>query len=139
MSKKLLTLEYEYDFNLIGISCHEKDYRLCWHINQALHIDLIKIDSLEIYLPKEKIKCFFSLFLYEDEENQRSIYLLSNRSSYGLLIPEQKQTDYFIIVKGSFMQGEKSPFLKDLKKIPIILALFDIDPNKLKSKKNLIF
>ena len=139
MSKKLLTLEYEYDFDLIGISCHEKDYRLCWHINQALHIDLIKIESLEIYIHKEKSKCCFSLFSYEDEENQRSIYLLSNRNAMGLLIPEQKQTDYFIIVKGDYMQGEKSAFIKELKKIPIILTLFDIAPNKLKSKKNLIF
>lgn len=139
MAKKLLTIEYEYDFALIGISCHEKDYRLCWHINQALQIDLVKIDSLEIYISKEKLNSFFSLFSFEDEENQRSIFLLSNRSNHGMLIPEQKQTDYFIIIKGAYMQDDKILFMQELKKISIILTLFELDPNKLKSRKNLIF
>lgn len=139
MTKKLLNIEYEYDFTLIGISCHEKDYRLCWNINNALHIELTKIESLENYSPKEKAKGLFSLFSYEHEESQRTYYLLSNRSQYGVVIPEQKQTDYFIIIKGSFFESDKAVLMDELKKIPIILTSFEINPNSLKSKKNLIF
>lgn len=139
MAKKLLNIEYEYDFALIGISCHEKDYRLCWNINQVLNIQLAKIDSLEIYTPKEKSKGFFSLFFYEDEENQCAYYLLSNRSQYGIVIPEQKQTDFFIIIKGSFFENDKTALMEELKKISIILTSFEINPNGLKSKKNLLF
>ena len=27
---------YEYDFLLLGISCHERDYRVSWALNQKL-------------------------------------------------------------------------------------------------------
>jgi hypothetical protein len=139
MSKKLLSIEYEYDFTLLCISCHEKDYRLCWYINKALQIELIKIENLEIYFSKEKLKGLFSLFSYEDKENQSAIYLISNRSSHGILIPEQKQSDYFMIIKGTLVKDDKIYLIRELKKIPIILTIFETDPNKLKSRKNLIF
>ena len=32
--------EYEYDFDLYGISSHEKDYRICWAINNSLGLSL---------------------------------------------------------------------------------------------------
>lgn len=139
MSKKLLTFEYEFDFFLIGISCHEKDYRLCWNINQTLQIDLVKIESLEIYNAKEKTRNYFSLFAYEDEENQRTVYLISNRGNQGLLISEQKKTDFFLLIKGALLHTDKENFLQELKKISLILTSFEIDPGKLKSRKNLIF
>ena len=40
--KHLLEEEYEYDFKLLGICCHEKDYRLCWAVNSTLDLNLSK-------------------------------------------------------------------------------------------------
>jgi hypothetical protein len=40
--KHLLVEEYEYDFSLLGICCHEKDYRLCWAVNSTLDLNLTK-------------------------------------------------------------------------------------------------
>ena len=44
---------YEYDFLLIGISCHEKDYRLSWALNQNLSLQLIKEkEDIEVFINK---------------------------------------------------------------------------------------
>ena len=42
--KHFLENDFEYTFQLIGISCHEKDYRLCWAINQKLALNLKKTE-----------------------------------------------------------------------------------------------
>ncbi|MCB0381697.1 MAG: IPExxxVDY family protein, partial [Flavobacteriales bacterium] len=48
MSKIILSLEEDYDFALLGISCHTKDYRLCWELNKVLNFDLVRSTDLEI-------------------------------------------------------------------------------------------
>ena len=49
--KHLLEEKYEFDFNLLGICCHEKDYRLCWAVNSTLRLNLSKTkDDIEFVL-----------------------------------------------------------------------------------------
>lgn len=43
MSKFQLQIDYDFDFRLIGISCHARDYRLCWALNNHLEIQLEKV------------------------------------------------------------------------------------------------
>ena len=44
---------YEYDFLLIGISCHEKDYRISWALNQNLSLQLVKDkEDIEVLINK---------------------------------------------------------------------------------------
>lgn len=57
--KHFLENDFEFEFQLIGISCHEKDYRICWALNQALGVELTKTETdLELVLKKRK-KNFF--------------------------------------------------------------------------------
>ena len=42
MRKSKLIIEYEYDFNLIGLISTAKGYKLAWELNQALGIHLVK-------------------------------------------------------------------------------------------------
>ena len=55
--KYTLEEEYEYDFRLIGISCHEKDYRICWGLNNRLHLSLAK-EEVEIEVMVKKTNEF---------------------------------------------------------------------------------
>ena len=34
MAKQKLEMDSDPDITVIGISCHENDYRLCWSINR---------------------------------------------------------------------------------------------------------
>lgn len=147
---------------LIGISSHEKDYRLCWALNNALEIELIKTESLEIKDKKQDTPSFFSLFKYENEDEFKEYFILSNLSENkqfvskedtlfnksakghqstenGILIPEHKQLNYFFIIRGEASEREVESILKKIKKIDMILTAVRIDVAELKSKTNLVF
>ena len=139
MAKLVLNIEYDFDFILFGISCHEKDYRLSWTINNKLGIDLSKEKDLEIDVKKHKEPMAHSFFAFEEEDQFKQFYLINNRGTKGLLIPEQKQVDYFLMIKGKITSEEKNIYLKNVKEIPMVQMAFDILPSTLKSKENLLF
>ncbi|TND10193.1 MAG: hypothetical protein FD123_441 [Bacteroidetes bacterium] len=139
MSKFRLDIEYDYDFILIGISCHEKDYRLCWAMNQALSIDMARAEPLQISLKKEDPPASFSLYAHENPENDTACFIVGNRSGSGLLVPEQKHADYFFTAKGPFGKDDEARMLQAIKNIPFVLTAFALVPAELKSKQNLVF
>lgn len=162
MGKHTLKIEYDFDFVLIGISSHEKDYRLCWALNNALELDLIKIDSLEIKQKKDNKPSFFSLFHFENPDEFKEFFIVSNLSEdkqfvsdnltlfnkgpkgaqsteNEILIPEQKQMDYFFIIRGELDDVNVNEYIKKIKKVDFVLTAVEIDAAELKSKSNLVF
>ena len=130
---------YEYDFLLIGISCHEKDYRISWALNQALSLDLVREkEDLEVFLNKTNEVSLHSIYTFKNKETHNEFFLLNNRSSSGLLIPEQPMADYLLIIKENF-DFPIDLLLKKIKKINFILTAFNMPVEQLKSKENLIF
>lgn len=161
MGKYTLKIEYDYDFVLIGISSHEKDYRLCWALNKVLEIELTRTDSLEIKSKKQDTPSFFSLFKYENNDEFKEYFVLANLSEdrqfaskehtlfnkgkepssteSGILIPEHRQMDYFFIIRGEMDDTTIENLLRKLKGIEFILTAVRIDVEELKSKTNLVF
>lgn len=158
MAKYTLKIEDDFDFVLIGISSHEKEYRVCWALNNSLELALNKSESLEVKGKKQETSAFFSLFQHIDEDNFREYYVLTNRSEnksaenqtadlFGnagtneneLLIPELKQINYFLVIKGELEEEEIQKIVEQIKKIEWIQAAVNIDVSTLKSKQNLIF
>jgi len=137
--KYTLAEEYDFDFTLIGISCHAKDYRVCWSINRQFGYGLEKQSfDLEMVSAGNEEASAHSLFAYYDEDDQNDYFLICNRNGQGYLIPEQRQADYMLMVKGAVLiDGDQ--LSTDLKQIDHILTAFPINVNTLKSKKNLIF
>lgn len=139
MAKLVLDIEYEYDFLLIGVSCHEKDYRLSWALNNTLNLELSKTNDLQIDSKKHKDPLTYSMFTFDNEQQHRQYYLISNRCLLSPLVPEQKQADFFLMIKGTLLNDDKTTLIKRVKETPTVLTAFEIDPNKLKSKENLLF
>lgn len=139
MAKLVLNVEYDFDFFLLGISCHEKDYRLSWALNNNLHLELAKEKDLQIDAKKNSTPLLHSIFTFDNEQECRQYYLISNRGSNGLLVPEQKHADYFLLIKGSLMKEDEPYIIKRVKETPMVLTAFEIDPIQLKSKENLLF
>lgn len=162
MGKYTLKIEYDYDFVLIGISSHEKDYRLCWALNNTLELELTKTESLEIKAKKQDNPSFFSLFQYENVDEFREYFVLANTSENrqlatkehtlfnnsthetlavdsGILIPEHRQIDYFLMIRGELEDETIDEFVSKLKAIDLILTAVRIDVSSLKSKENLLF
>lgn len=137
MSKIILSIDEDYDFDLYGISCHTKDYRLCWELNHALNIDLTRSDDLLI--KKKEVTSCYSFYEFVDEENHLSYFLIANRSSNGFLLPEKKATDFILMVKGAYNEGYGVDIIEKINSISLILTSFQMNPDELKSKQNLLF
>lgn len=139
MNKFKLEIEYDYDFVLIGICSHEKDYRICWAINQKLDFDLKKTEDLEIKEKKQAEPSLFSMYVHENPEEYVEYYVIANRGANGMLVPEQKQADYFLMIRGTITDGQVESIIKQLREISMVLTAYEIDPTQLKSKQNLLF
>ncbi len=137
MSKVLLSLEDDFDFILIGISCHTKDYRLCWKLNKVLNSDLVRTKDLEISRKGEVTS--FSFYEFIDEDNYLEYYLISNLGNNGYLISEQKKVDFFLMLKGNTSANQIQDFICKINSLSLVLTSFKIDPTQLKSKQNLLF
>lgn len=162
MGKHTLEIQYDYDFVLIGISSHEKDYRLCWALNNKFGLELIKVDPLEIKGKKQETPSFFSLFTFDNPDSFLEYTVVANLSEsksgsiketdlFGsqikshshdeneFLIPEHKQLNYFFVVKGEVEETTVQTMVKQLKEIDMVLTAIPIDVSQLKSKHNLVF
>lgn len=138
MAKLTLDLEYDFDFVLIGVSCHAPDYRLSWALNKNFELDLERKDDIDLQLGKTE-KGFFSFYGFNDEESHTTINLISNRCSGGYLIPEMKQMDYFLQYWGPYSDEEISDFVSEIRNISLVLTAITVDPMDLKSRDNLLF
>ena len=134
--KKVLYVEDDYDFSVLGISCHAKDYRLCWEINNGLGVDLEKQDYI---ISENQSDVAFSNASYFDEENHIEYVLISNKNEGGMLIPEYPQLDYFIKINGPQHSEIANNCKSILYGIDLVLTVVELNPNQLKSKMNLIF
>jgi hypothetical protein len=139
-SKLTLDIEYDYDFALIGISCHARDYRLCWSLNKFLYFNFLKVDDVAFTTKKNQDITSFSRYTYNDEDQRLEYTLLSNRGSNDYLLPEQKKlTDFILKIEGQIEEDKLKELINALNQLEIIQLAFNIEVDILKSKQNLIF
>ena len=140
MAKNILKISEEdkFDFALIGIICHHRDYRICMSLNNKMEINLSKQDEYVVFNNKRMEDQTFSFYEYVNEEEDR-YNLISNKSLKGFLLPEQNQIDYLFLIRYVRMEVDVTEILKRLKQIPIILGAYKLDTSKLKSRENLVF
>lgn len=140
MAKKFIRLSEEdkFDFIVVGIVCHLRDYRLSMALNKKLGINLSKQDEYTVFNNKRMEDQFFSFYEYLNEDEDR-YNLICNKSQKGFLLPEQNQVDFLFLVSTTRMRLDESVLVATIKEIPIVLAAFKFDALKLKSRENLVF
>jgi hypothetical protein len=132
MAKHMLEIELECDFELVGISCHLRDYRLCWTLNKMLDINLVRTEEGAVTEHGN-----FTMYQDKSEDIRTEITLLVNRSNNGWFIPEQRQADYLLLLRDNALWSIDE-LLQMLRDHAQILTAYAIDPNALKSKENLL-
>jgi len=80
----------------------------------------------------------FSAFNFLCPESELMFELIANRNEDGYLIPEMKQADYFLKFD-DFYDDSVSELIKKLRSIAMVNMAFQIDPENLSSKYNLIY
>ena len=122
----------------MAVTSQLKDYRLCFNVNKYTESDFRKIEDLAIDFKGIDTK-YFSRYLHALPDNECEFYLIANKGSEGYLIPEMKEADYFILIKEFIDEEDLNLFLSRLKLIKDIQAAVEINPERLKSKENLLF
>jgi hypothetical protein len=140
MKKSKLLIDYEFDFQLIGISSAAKGYKLAWELNQLLGINLTKQADLVVGFKNNEEKSF-SFYDYETSLNR--LKLFKNKTSEQevgkyFLIPEFPHYD-FIILAAMEEQHTQQQLIDLIKTIPSIQLASAIELDGLKSKSNFIF
>jgi hypothetical protein len=140
ISKKRISLEdtNNFEFLLFGIICNKKDYRLCLELNKKLEIKLSKQDEYSVFNNKRMEDKLFSFYEYVTEENDR-YNLIANKSTTGFLLPELKEIDYLFILNPNMLQPNPDELLNSLKQIPVVLGVYKLEADQLKSRDNLVF
>jgi hypothetical protein len=139
MAKKTFTLDFqeEYDFLLLGVFCSYRDYRLCYELNKTLDLRLERMDDLELKLEKKGSTGLFPVFHFMNTDGEH-FFLISNKGSNGLFVPELKQVDFFVLVKEFSRYTNADDLLKAIGKIEIVSSIIELEPTKLKSADNFL-
>ena len=140
MAKNILNfyVDDHLDFDVIGIVCAFKDYRLCFEINQLLDFNLQRVNDLELTLEKKGSTGLFSLYQYISIDNEQ-FFLVGNKGNHTWFVPEQKHIDYFIMIRNRASFTELNLLMKKLKSIPLINSVIIMDTMKLKSADHFLY
>lgn len=140
MKKSKLVIEYDYDFELLGIVSQAKGYKLAWELNQLLHVQLVKQPDLVVGFKNGEEKGF-SFYSHASQLNR--LKLFKNKASENepgkyYLIPEFPHFD-FIILAAMEEQYMHQKLVDLIKAIPAVQLVSAIPLEGLKSKSNFIF
>ena len=142
MKKNKLTSDFDLDFELLGLVCNKKEYKLAWHINQVLGFNLVKQDDVKIEF-SDRSSILISNCKYQTEH--MSFELLQNKlmasanPKFKYLIPELSQFDYLIKLKDMSDELTSENVTVILKEIPIVEYVMRLTFDHLKSKENLLY
>jgi hypothetical protein len=128
--KKTLHSQPFDDILLLGIATTLPDYKLAWHLNNSLSIDLIKHDDIfpEQYSEQEG----FSFYLYDQGENMNVFNLVSLQSNGNRWIKLRVSTDYLFIIRNALDQERLDQITRAIRNIPQIVHAFVVDTQKTK-------
>lgn len=143
---------YDDSFLLIAMHSTMADYAVAYELNAALKANF-KRTKKNFDLAENSI---FPCFEWQDTFQDRYWVLVANHSlkqellanndlfqneatySVPRLVPELKDVDYFLKIEED--EGQDSgTIIKNILAMPRIMAAYEVDTNKLKSKNNLIF
>ncbi len=143
---------YDDSFLLLALHSSLEDYAMIYFLNQSFKAKFKR--TKEDFDLSEGSS--FSVYEWEDKYHDRFWKLIANRSTKETvlenndlfsndhtyvkprLIPELKDVDYFLRIEEDSSLIKKE-VIKKVLNVPKIMAAYQVEPNKLKSKNNLIF
>lgn len=135
LPSQLFDIGHEYDFEVIGLTSQDKDYRLVWAINIEMGWQLERdVDHKVTYKAHSTLH---SRYVFIDEQEGKAIRLLVNKGEGGALLPELQGIDCVLLLEG-FGKNEILELSVRLRRIAFVQASLVLDLSKIKSKYNLL-
>lgn len=131
MTRHKLILEDQYQYECIGISCHLKDFRVAWKLNQRLNFKFIRTDFHQSDRTGEDHA--YSVFKYRDEANRLNYFLVNNYSEDIPLVKAYRQFNLILVVEGYTDIFDTSSFVTRLMQEESFQLVTPLDPAPLSS------
>jgi len=142
---------FDEDFQLLALHTAMEDHAMAYALNAfcGLHLKRTNQD-LEVGTSQP-----YPMFIWENEVEETYWTLIKNKieeeqnvpdsglfgvtqtASISYVLQEHKEVDYILKVEGNEESLQKK--LQQMREIPKLLTAYEIQTNKLKSKRNLIF
>ncbi len=128
MAKKLkLDIGYTPEFRLTGIFSTQKNYRLCWLLNNHLKTDLRWLKDFPYVPYKQEKESLFPLFYHASESLRTRYLLLANKSPDGLLLPSPKTLDYLFLSWHPDTHEDLQGLQSKIRRVPGVQAAYLLD------------
>lgn len=141
MKKTKLDIDYEFDFELIGVISSFKDYKLAWNINKTLGIELSKDEDLVIKFINYTL--VISNYSFQIDHSIirmiKNLTLESGNKNHQYLIPELKHIDFFLQIVSEDDTYNLNDTLQKIRETAGVELAMYIEIEELKSKENLIY
>ena len=138
MARRKLKIAPDFNFLLIDLATPLQDYRLAWWVNRTLHKDLARVDDLIITDPDSRKQTSFSRFDYREDLTRTVFHLLQNRQGSVCVLPEVREVDFLLLIKGDYYRSRLNAMARKLRSIEQMQAVAIIDPEQLRNRNNLI-
>jgi hypothetical protein len=125
-------------YTLAGISCHLRDYRLSYLLNETLGFHLVKLEDMPYLAPGAKNPESYSIFAWSDDDQYNTYFLLPNRNEDSWLVPQNRQADFLLLIEGPFKKKQEDELLSRIRRVPNILTAFPISFATVKNYESIL-
>ncbi|HMM11517.1 MAG TPA: IPExxxVDY family protein [Bacteroidales bacterium] len=133
--KRVLQVQPFDDIVVIGISTTLSDYKLTWHLNEALKIDLKKMPGFQGATGEIDP---YSFYYYDGGENENIFSLLQLAREGHRLLAMSVPVDYLMVVRNSLKSENLARMLQAIRSIRDVMAAWQIEPEKTKGMDPLL-
>lgn len=142
MNAAKLEIIYDFDFDLIGLVCTERDYKLAWLLNQLLNINFVKRAPVKMAF-SSGLEFQLVLFDYETENDSyqllRNKAVMSNDPTRAYLLPELKEYDFFLRIDNITGTIDIETTQESISLLSQVQYSSRIEVEELKNRENLLF
>ena len=129
MSKKrTLAIDYTPDFRAVGIFTAQKDYRLCWLLDQYLRTAFQRLPDFSFVSENQKPPLTVPVFRHTDRRLLRKYFLLPNKLETTALFQKPANMDYLFLVQQPSDQFDMQRLIKEIRNIPQVNTAIEAGP-----------
>lgn len=133
-----IDIDFQYEYLIVGISSLLKDYRLAYHLNKALGIDLKKLEDLPANFEKENKIVPFPLFIDNLNDNFKVCILIGCNSQGIKLFPLLKHYDYILLYETPSADWTPEQVVASIRKISNVQLVKSISSEELKGFQSIL-
>ncbi|MDW8272672.1 MAG: IPExxxVDY family protein [Chitinophagales bacterium] len=122
----------EEKFHLIGISGTVRFYKLCYHLNHFLDIDLSMDEPINISIPGKKSNVSFLRLSYTKMPGQHRFEVIINKTSSDVLVKQLKSYDILCKLPFDFSSDEIKKICSKIKQLKEVILVNHVNVETIK-------